>query len=444
MKLLQALRALRRRHFGIVGTRARRLASIPQRAISAAALPVEIQYLIIDEFEGQIVQLREICRVCLAWAEHAQALLFRSICLRNGDRGRFLAVLDTTRNLGRHVTALKVVEDHGWWNGLLEGLKHALVEQLPSLRTLDVSCKRFSRLSEYATGAPLHSAMISRLCLHSCAFETSDTLVAFVATFPRLQSLYIAQCTGLYAWPRSLSLITRPAWHLKYLALDRMTQKVFFDWMVAEPAALTVDHLRIISLGPDASMFNALLHRIGASLSHLELPNTHHLGENTDIPLSIRACTALTALTFRVHGMSYSRQGMVSVLEQVASAAPPVAVVFFHIPRRGRYRGVQWELVDASLDTDAFPHLERVEFRISRGILTDAHWVTVRLHLASRMVLLHARGLLQFVDGDDEGPTAAHILAPLPEPPRPMRRKRSSRLGGWLGRAGLSIPRRAV
>ena len=141
--------------------------------------------------------------------------------------------------------------------------------------------------------------------------------------------------------------------------------------------------------------------------------------------------------------MSYSRQGIVSVLEQVASAAPPLAAVFVHIPRRGRYREVQWDLVDASLDTDAFPHLERVEFRIFRGILTDEHLVTARLHLVSRMVLLHARGLLQFVDGDrDEGPTAAHILAPLPVPPRPLRRKRSSRLGGWLAR--LSVPRRAV
>jgi hypothetical protein len=50
--------------------------------------------------------------------------------------------------------------------------------------------------------------------------------------------------------------------------------------MVAEPADLVVDHLRILSLGPDALAFNAFLEKIGGSLEHLELPGGIGEGRN--------------------------------------------------------------------------------------------------------------------------------------------------------------------
>ncbi|KAJ7208370.1 hypothetical protein GGX14DRAFT_567099 [Mycena pura] len=221
-------------------------------------LPLEIQFVIIDELEGQTVQLRELCRVCLAWAEHAQALLFRNICVRYENRKHFFALLNTKHDLGRHIMGLKIEGGLSSHISIQEELH--FIEQLPNVHTLHILKCFVHPLNKWT--------MVSRLCLKNCNFGTAGRLHAFIAAFPLLESLCVSQC---WDTPRTAaSPVTRPAWHLKYLALGFVPQLI--AWMVAEPAALAVDHLRILSFGPDASVFNAVLDKIGGGLRQLDLP----------------------------------------------------------------------------------------------------------------------------------------------------------------------------
>jgi hypothetical protein len=107
-------------------------------------------------------------------------------------------------------------------------------------------------------------------------------MVAFIASFPRLESLDIFQCytqdldVDAGSKPAQLrGAVPMPAWHLKYLAFGEFPQNSLIDWMVSETTEFAVDHFRILSLGPDASAFNSLLSKIGGGLRHLELPGMH-------------------------------------------------------------------------------------------------------------------------------------------------------------------------
>ncbi|KAJ7208303.1 hypothetical protein GGX14DRAFT_454341 [Mycena pura] len=471
MTLLQTFRRRRRDALGSFST----------------ALPLEIHFAIIDQFEGHTVQLRELCRICRAWAAHAQALLFRHICVRYNDIERFLAVLDTEHNLGRHVMSLKISEKcrpldpHPYIPRLLEELDHAFSKQLPSVRTLDISYKVFGGSMDGATPHPSPGwAAISCLNLRFCRFATTDTMLAFIAAFPRLESLDVFQCSTkdgppVFGWTplltgvRSPGSVVMPPWHLKYLALGQFPQNPLIDWMVSEPAALAVDHLRILSLGPDASAFNALLTKIGGGLRHLELPGMHRWADGHQVPLSIRACTALTALSFSERSAYDLGRAILSVLAQVTSAS--LTTVSFHVPLSAGYLDVPWEQVAARLaaDADAFARLERVVFHICQQWGSPvppgpggAHWPPglTRYEMAvllmeDRMVLLQARGLLRFVDADDDENRDEMALSPppwatyasvTPPPARTasLRQRLSRRLGGWIGRRGISIPLRTM
>ncbi|KAJ7208302.1 hypothetical protein GGX14DRAFT_454337 [Mycena pura] len=360
-------------------------------------LPLEIQLSILDEFEGQTIELRELCRVCLAWAEYAQAMLFRSIGVRSEseDKKRFLAVLNTKRNIGRHVVALRLSGNRIWrvefnhlryYKSTLDELDHALIEQLPGVRTLDLVYKHLSATSGPGALQPSTKwAAISRLHLRHCCFGNVDALIALVAAFPRLESLDIAmdgdlECPDSHFTPteppaQPRSSIRMPAWHLKYLALGHFRLDEFIDWMAAEPATLAVDHLRIVYIGSDVSVFNALLRKIGGRLRHLDLPDIPRWGgDRSDVPLSIRPCTALTALTFRARGpIGDPRPGILSVLAQVASAPPSITTVSFQVIPHWLGNDFPWEEVDARLTANAFAFLHHVEFQISLPHAGGAH-----------------------------------------------------------------------
>ncbi|KAJ7189395.1 hypothetical protein GGX14DRAFT_408855 [Mycena pura] len=365
----------------IFGMRAR-----PAQHAYSAALPLEIQFVIIDEFEDQTADLRErraVPRVSRVGRKRAIAALPQHL------RAVRAQVLNTKHNLGR-----QVINDSVWWTDLhhfrlLEELALTGIEQLPHLRTLDFS-HTFRAACDYAICDLAH---------------------------PHLESLYICHCDWKDTFSQLRSAIARLAWHLKYLALRYIQESTFFDWLVAEPAALTVDHFRIMSVEPNASTLNAVLGRIGDGLRRLELPGMHYWvgvpdSLPTEVPLSVRDCTALTTLTFSGERFLSFGTSIPSVLAPVASTSPPLTAVFFHIPLNTRY------------------------FDVPASSAVFAPYAMAVLHMKCRMGLLQACGLLQFVDADpDEGPASAYVLAPLPEPRRPtaVRQKRLRRL--WDGLA---------
>ncbi|KAJ7192020.1 hypothetical protein GGX14DRAFT_406711 [Mycena pura] len=369
----------------IFGMRAR-----PAQHAYSAALPLEIQFVIIDEFEDQTADLRErraVPRVSRVGRKRAIAALPQHL------RAVRAQVLNTKHNLGR-----QVINDSVWWTDLhhfrlLEELALTGIEQLPHLRTLDFS-HTFRAACDYAICDLAH---------------------------PHLESLYICHCDWKDTFSQLRSAIARLAWHLKYLALRYIQESTFFDWLVAEtggadgrPLPYYVGGAQCVHVkrGPRQDRRWAAPPRAPryALLGWSPRPDPDSLP--TEVPLSVRDCTALTTLTFSGERFLSFGTSIPSVLAPVASTSPPLTAVFFHIPLNTRY------------------------FDVPASSAVFAPYAMAVLHMKCRMGLLQACGLLQFVDADpDEGPASAYVLAPLPEPRRPtaVRQKRLRRL--WDGLA---------
>ncbi|KAJ7663433.1 hypothetical protein B0H17DRAFT_1092793 [Mycena rosella] len=416
----------------------------PQRHCEfSVSLPLEIELLILDEFVDDTVRLRRFCRICRAWGAHAQSLLFRDVCVRYRTAAPFLALLKTG-DVGRHISTLSVIEGSHWERvydqpSLLDAIAPLLAKTMPNVRTLLISYRSFVRLAQLPPET--HWGGISRLQVRFCKFADSDTLVAFIASFPRLESLDVFQCctqdVRLGAKPAPLrSPIVMPGWHLKYLALGEFPQNALLDWMVAAPTEITVDHLRILSLGPDASSFNALLAKIGEGLRELEVPGMHRWVLGPEVPLSICPCVALTTLTFSERSAYDLGRGIISVLAQVA--APRLATVAFQIHLNTGFLDIPWEEVGGALSTDAFRGLEAAAFSIWGGPFEDAlltRYDEAVLLMAERLPRLAARGLLHFSYAEDTTRTVYVPPAQEEEPLRESLRTRiSRRVSGWLTR----------
>ncbi|KAJ7108245.1 hypothetical protein C8R44DRAFT_298570 [Mycena epipterygia] len=263
--------------------RRRNRPEITQRPTFSVSLPLEIELLFVDQFAGETIQLRELCRVSRMWAAQAQSLLFREVYVRYKNIGPFLALLQTSNNIGRYIVVLNLIEGSHWhsiWHrgndqpNLLDSIVAVLADAMPNVRTLDISYRDFGRVLDVRPAT--NWGAISRLQVRFCKFASTDIMVAFIASFPRLESLDIFQCyTQDVRASAERSEIRMPAWHLRYLAFGEFPQNALIDWIVGDPAEIVVDHFRILSLGPDASSFNALLAKIGGGLRHLEVPGMH-------------------------------------------------------------------------------------------------------------------------------------------------------------------------
>ncbi|KAF8182412.1 hypothetical protein K438DRAFT_1840182 [Mycena galopus ATCC 62051] len=417
-----------------------------QRRRRIAMRRSQLEFLILDHFKGDTIQLRHFCLVSHAWATHAQSLLFRIMYVRPSNLKRFLAVLQTRNNLGRHIVALRVIEGIYWsareeHSTVLEALGHVLAERLPNLRILDLSYKHFK--FEAAQSATWWTS-ISRLHVRFSQFPTAEGMIAFIAAFPRLESLDVFQCSvgdrhhrlPATEWRSSIPV---PAWHLKYLALEAFPRNTIIDWMAADQATIAVDYLRILSLGPDASSFNALLQKVGGGLQHLELPAIHHynnLTQGLEVALSIRACTALTTLNFSERGAFDPGRGLISLLSQVSSRS--LTTISFEIYLRGGgHLDMPWEDIENMLSRDTFGTLKAVKFNVWGGQCdSDDRDMTLYneavMLMQHRLALSAARGLLQFKLAADDTLTP---YAFVPPKARTTLRKRTWRkIAGWLGR----------
>ncbi|KAJ7660169.1 hypothetical protein DFH06DRAFT_1472259 [Mycena polygramma] len=389
----------------------------------SARVPLEIEFLIIDQFDGDVVRLRQLCLISRAWAAHAQSRLFRDVYVRYNNIKSFLAVIQTKRQLGRHITTLHVIEGSQWSASqpghlsVLDAISPLVVDKMPNLHTLDL------RYRWFLTAPALECEGISQLQVRFCRFATIDIMCY-------TQDIH----AGIK--PSLQSRICLPAWHLKYLAFGEFPQNALIDWMVDEPAELTVDHFRILSLGPDASAFNALLDKIGGGLQRLELPEMHRWVTGPEVALSIRACTSLTTLCFSERSAYDLGRGIISVLKQTTS--PSLATVSFQIHLNTGYLDIPWEEVEGVLSGTMFTHLNTVVFNMWGGpfeyaVLTP--YEEAVLLMRDRMVLLEERGMLRFTYADDTqamGQMFGSVQKELP--PLTLRQRAYRRVARWMGR----------
>ncbi|KAK6991901.1 hypothetical protein R3P38DRAFT_3091355 [Favolaschia claudopus] len=387
-----------------------RTQSKPRQLSFSVCLPTEIHFSIIDHFEGDILRLRRLCLICRAWASHAQLLLFREISLRHDNYERFLALLSTRHYLGRSVLCLHVSSWRLWNEPKLRILDSiTLTTSLPNLQALDLAHIALAPDDIAIESGGPQWRFISELQIRFSKFTTSEAMIAFLALFPRLENLEVTQCridnlasTG----PRSAPLAHRivlPDWHLKHLALGEFPPTPLVDWLVQEPAELRVDHLRILSVGTDASALNGLLCKIGGQLKHLELPELTSRGRGQQVALSIKPCVVLSTLTFSERS-SYDRgHGIIHTLLDIASPSM-LRTVSFDIHLDAGYRDTLWEAIENVLIADgAFSALETVEFGMSGiadGRSSFNKLLTAGEHavflMKERLPILEAKGLLQF------------------------------------------------
>ncbi|KAK6980964.1 hypothetical protein R3P38DRAFT_465025 [Favolaschia claudopus] len=379
----------------------------PHQLSFSVCLPTEIQFSIIDHFEGDILRLRRLCLICRAWASHAQLLLFRAVSLRHDNYERFLALLSTRDHLGRSVLCLHV---SGWrlWNEpklcILDSISLATSTSLPSLHALDLSHVNLAP-GDVAIESGIQWSFISKLQIRFSKFTTNETMLTFIALFPRLENLEVTQCRievlASNARPGALQQrIVLPDWHLKHLALGEFPHTPLVDWMSQEPAELRVDRLRILSVGTDASALNALLRKIGGQLKHLELPELTSRGRGQQVALSIKPCVVLSTLTFSERS-SYDRgHGIIHTLLDIASPSL-LRTVSFDIHLDAGYRDTLWEAIENVVI--AFSALKAVEFLMSGiadGRSSFNKLLTAGEHavflMKERLPILEARGLLRF------------------------------------------------
>ncbi|KAF8212802.1 hypothetical protein K438DRAFT_2010072 [Mycena galopus ATCC 62051] len=422
------------------------LARRSKNRLGLVQLPMEIQFLIIDQFEAYVAQLHKFCLVSRTWAAYTQSLLFRNVFVGYRSQERFLSILQARNDVGRHIINLTVVEGgNRWlrrdddWTGrfqcndhwsVFDSIAPILGEKMPNLGALDIS-HRYFRLD----GQPAVGWMsITRLRMHLCRIATTDIMIAFIASFPRLESLDVSLCQvgANPSWSRKV--YPMPVRHLKYLALGQFTQDPLIDWILAEPAEVTIDHFHILYLGPDASSLNSLLGKIGGGLRHLEISGISRLEQGREVALSIRPCTALATLKFCENGAYHPGPGITHVLSQITS--PHLTTISFNIPLKMGYLNMPWEEVDHLLATEAFRHLKAVVFNMWGGQVLTPHEDVVPA-MKARLLVLTTRGLLQFIDIDDY---AERISLAEPPGPAPLtfRKRLSRRVANWVGRGAHS------
>ncbi|KAJ7155210.1 hypothetical protein C8R46DRAFT_1117211 [Mycena filopes] len=377
-----------------------------------------------------------------------QSLLFRHVHIRRHTLAAFLALLAHPKSihLARYITALRLTAAHGGTQhpNLLDALQPMLVKKktLSALHTLDLSYLHFARIDEVPRG-PGCGATIVHLQLRFCVFPTPQTMLAFLASFPLLVSLDIFLCrTQELPPPDAVQMnagsaaIRMPAWRLTHLALGEFPASSLLAWLVAQPAPLAVAHLRIRSLGADASPFNALLAKIGGSLQRLDLPGLrqckHVVGPQ--VPISLEACTALSTLTFDDDPEPGAALGVLLA----SLPAPELVVVSFAI-RLCTFVDDSTTFSSSTTTVPFFAAEAQTALLAMRGVKfalrdagdaeSDTRFVyehAIIPLIKARMARLEAGDLLRFVYvGDDVvevAPVEFTVLAPKPRPRKARRR----------------------
>ncbi|KAJ7744398.1 hypothetical protein B0H16DRAFT_1889665 [Mycena metata] len=333
----------------------------PRRTIS---LPLELEFLVIDQFQGDTPRLRILCWICRSWARHAQSLLFSNINVEGKTSAALLTLLKRRSHLAGYITALHITPVSRNPPELLSQL--IMLGRLPNLNAVDVAHNYFRGGSD-----PLDVtvwAAISRLRLHNCKFETIEMMFEFIASFPRLGFLNVSYCDTQTSARVLHREIPMPSWRLKHLELTPFPALI--SWMVHQPVKLVVQSFRIVSLGADASAINALLSKIGGSLRNLELPWMYspdaQMSEHPEL-ISLRPCAVLTTVTFGERNTYYLGRGVITILSHIASPLLLLSTVSFEIRLDQGYLDIPWEEVEAVLMAHCLSTLSVVVVKISSG-----------------------------------------------------------------------------
>ncbi|KAJ7182375.1 hypothetical protein C8R43DRAFT_967023 [Mycena crocata] len=394
----------------------------PKKAAPRPDLPLEIQFLILDELGDDVLELRDLSFVCCAWGAHAKRMIFRTIWVTPANVEQLFAVIDSKPEIGRYVRTLRAIAGrHNFQETplLLEKLVQNLPNLMPNVRTLDLLEWR----SEPVIQSVANVAGITHLRIRPGTFKNADNMVRFIALFPRLDALDVFW-QAINSDSRTISPQPPAPRRLKYLGLSNnpaSSSGVIVAWLW-QSGTVTVDELRLTEYGCNHTGMVHFLRKIGDRVQHLELVEDlpHWSTEPVLRGFRLPPCPSLQTLTMSLHAStadsSSLRAGLLTVLHALSSGAPPLHLRSMHfdtyvMTARGHV-DLPWDEVDAALSV--FPGLRSVVFDLygrfdySGALGTDYYDVPgvgrarvlgyheICEEMRGKMPRCCARGILQF------------------------------------------------
>ncbi|KAJ7669607.1 hypothetical protein B0H17DRAFT_1086718 [Mycena rosella] len=360
---------------------------------STVSLPIEIQYVIIDEFAGALGEddnpgaVRELCRVCSLWAQHAQSHLFRSIQLGSSGRKqrRFVALITQNPTIGRHVQALSITAQP--MSDIASLFEHG-GHPLPNLSTLRLSWMVFGSIPvlQYLR------AQITCLTIVGSSFDSLQILDLLVSSFSRLRWLHLLECLCPNTKPHvDDPLPARPSdLNLKCLRLGSGGVLHFImEWISTRREQIHIDMLEIEDIDtPDIPQLNVVLAGLGRFVRHLRLDIYADSPKSNPVPISVGLCGALETIV--LCGMC--QDGYISTIARLAS--PALTELSFTIQLResmarapeGDEWGCRWDKLGALLGSPNLVGLTAVHIMFRDGGWADREAYRVAIRQVKRRV----------------------------------------------------------
>ncbi|KAJ7756589.1 hypothetical protein B0H16DRAFT_1538474 [Mycena metata] len=375
-------------------------------------LPLELQFLVLDQSSVDVLYFRDLCTVCRAWGAHAQKIIFRHVWVTLVTIRRLWLLLRYKPHLGTYIETVTVAGSlrSPFGHTSMQQLFRYLSDIMPNVRTLDILITKFG-----PELVPLqHSALrkITHLRLRSAAFAFRDTLLQFIALFPHLEGLEVSGDYVLHTTPPKFS--PPPPKHLRYLACNAFCYDSVMKWLASGPTM--VDNLYITAWGYNDSLLEEFLFKIGNRLQRLRLTD---LGTQW-APLNeftIPPCPSLKSLEIDLHRSTSSRNllesGFLSILKQLSSSV--LSTMYFDTHVTADHLQLPWDKVDVVLAD--FTGLQEVIFDLHGFVkVTETNenafvptYVEVCDGMRKAMVISEARGILKFWCAGRGTSTASHL-----------------------------------
>ncbi|KAJ7203103.1 hypothetical protein GGX14DRAFT_652581 [Mycena pura] len=348
---------------GLLTFQTRPVMSLNAEPSISPALPLEIQFLVLDSMARLAsaygrqakAQLGPSALVCLAWATHVRALRFRHIHLEadDGSAFKFLRLVRQSTHLGQYVSRLSLMHDGTFNDPDFPAL-------LPNVRAVQIGgCILASK-------EDLQWPAVTQLTFKFCVFFNAQALWDVIRRYPAVECLHFAGWTlPLNDMEPGTVDVAAPAVHLKHLSLEASLD--YSSQPVARYLAkynILVDRL-CIKLSEkndcDASGSNTLLEKVGPTLQDLEIVELPgHL--DPVLPICIKPCTMLRDLSlglrYSIASPAHMLTGLLALLHQVS--APALGMLALRVPLTATIRDLPWHEVDAVLAGRAFRSLQQV------------------------------------------------------------------------------------
>ncbi|KAJ7153981.1 hypothetical protein C8R43DRAFT_443919 [Mycena crocata] len=362
-------------------------------------LPLELQFLILEHIyagtegiTGAFTELHRLTFICVAWAHHAQSLIFSHVVVNRANAERFLALLHGSPHLARHVTSLGVTNASD-----LDTTE--IHDRLPNLSALTINAHIFESFNDAAHQWP---AIISLYMKFSVISEPQD-VGDFLGRFPALERLEFGG--WMYAIDTTVPERTH-AFHVRYLAFKSHRNHSPQPMAVCLARSnVTAERLFIQLFAADdrdASGYNELLERLGDSLQDLCV---NGFWEEEGLPFvnSVRICpTPCTGLRELILGLDFNvgsptniNIDLILFLQQLAS--PVLESICIQLPLSDDLiEKLPWREVDAILIGSRFCALRQLVFEVEGNRKPQLAFERFVNRLEERMDGMGSKGLLRF------------------------------------------------